>query len=156
MPAYNYYGQPYGYQPNGYQPMYTPVQQQPVQQQATPVTSGIIWISGEQEASMYPIAPNSAVALWEKTGKTIYLKSADQTGRPTIRIYDLVERAETASGASQAKDDQQHSYVTKNEFATLVDAMKGITGEIETMKGDLYGVAGRKKAVKKQEAEDDA
>ena len=62
MPAYNYYGQPYGYQPNGYQPMYTPVQQQPVQQQATPVTSGIIWISGEQEASMYPIAPNSSGA----------------------------------------------------------------------------------------------
>lgn len=156
MPAYNYYGQNYG-QNYGFQPMYLP-QQQPIQQPATPapVTSGIIWISGEQEASMYPIAPNSAVALWEKTGKTIYLKSADQTGRPTIRIYDLVERAESASGASQAKDDPQLSFVTKNEFATVVDAMKGIAGEIETMKGDLYGVAGRKKSVKKQEAEDDA
>lgn len=37
---------------------YYPYQPQAVQQQ--PQTSGIIWISGLQEAQMYPVAPNNA------------------------------------------------------------------------------------------------
>lgn len=68
------------------QPMSQPVQQNPIAQ------SGVQWVSGEQEARGYLIAPNSAVALWDSTAPTVYLKQADASGKPTLKIYDLVER----------------------------------------------------------------
>ena len=50
------------------QPMSQPVQQNPIAQ------GGVQWVSGEQEARGYLIAPNSAVALWDSTAPTVYLK----------------------------------------------------------------------------------
>lgn len=151
--VYPYYPNYQQFFPQNYQPIQPPPQP-PQPQQPTP--SGIIWISGLMEAQSYPVAPNNAVVLWENSGKVIYLKQADATGKPTIRIYDLVERTETASNASASPDDKTNDYVTKDELKTLVGAVKGLAGEIETMKGDLYGVAGRKKAVKKEATDDDA
>ncbi len=150
--VYPYYPNYQQYFPQNYQPIQPP----PQPQQQTQPPSGIIWISGLMEAQSYPVAPNNAVVLWENSGKVIYLKQADATGKPTIRIYDLVERTETASNASASPDDKTIDYVTKDELKTLVGAVKGLAGEIETMKGDLYGVAGRKKAVKKEATDDDA
>lgn len=164
MASYNYYGQnyanPYPYQPVYQSPMIQPQQMQNVPQvQSTqnysPVISqsGIIWISGLQEAQMYPIAPNNAVALWQKDGKTIYLKSADATGRPSLVIYDLVERKETASESSSEQNDKVPVYATKDDLEVVVGAIKSISGDIETMKSDLYGVAGKRKSAKKADPE---
>ena len=73
-----------------------------------------------------------------------------------MRIYDLVERTETSSSAGP-HDEKAPNYVTKDELGTIVEAVKGLASEVDTMKGDLYGMAGRKKTVKKAEAvEDDA
>lgn len=120
-------------------PYYTPHYQPYYQTQ--PQQSGIIWVSGQQEAQMYPVAPNNAVALWEQSGKTIYLKSADATGKPALRIFDLSERKEMP----QTADVKPPEYVTKEELGEILGVLKGVTGEIEQMKGDLYGVAGRKR-----------
>lgn len=143
--AYPYY--PQQTYPQSYQPLasYYP-QQQPAAQ------SSMIWVSGLAEAQAFPVAPNNAVALWEQSGKTLYLKSADATGKPGMRIYDLTERTETAQKASDVKSVD---YATKNELSAITDTIKSISGDIEQMKSDLYGVAGRKKAVKKAEDSDD-
>ena len=139
----NYY--PQAYQP-AVQPQQVPTQPQPIQNQ-----NSIIWVSGLVEAQSYPVAPNYAVALWEQSGKTIYLKSADATGKPSIRIYDLVERTESATTTAGTSGD----YATKEELGSVASALKGILNDIEQMKGDLYGMAGRKKPVKKAEVEED-
>lgn len=159
FPYYQTYQPQYPqYFPNNYQPM-----QQP-QQTYNPVAnqSGIIWVSGDQEASLYPIAPNNAVALWARDGKTIYLKSADATGKPSMKVYDLVERAEAASDASMDADGKQTAYATKDELKAVVDAVRGIDSfvssiktDVDKMSGDLYGIAGKKKAKKTAEAEED-
>lgn len=175
MPAYNPYfpatyqspyQQPY-YQPT-YQAQAAPMAQQPMPQQAqtyNPVANqnGIIWISGPQEAQMFPIAPNNAVALWEKSGKTIYLKQADATGKPTITVYDLVERTQTAQETSSEAEDKSPSYATKDELGAVMGVVKGfdellgsLKSDIETMKGDMYGIAGKKKSSRKQEVTDNA
>ena len=52
--------------------------------------SGVQWVSGEQEARNWMIAPNAAVALWDSSAPTVYLT-----------IYDLVERTETPRTATQ-------------------------------------------------------
>lgn len=147
-PAY-----PYGYLPQGYQPVQTQPPQQPQTMQSQ---NSIIWVSGLMEAQSYPVAPNNAVALWEQSGKVIYLKSADATGKPSLRIYDLVERTETASIASSGPDGKMPDYATKEELSAVAVAIKGVLSDIETMKGDLYGMAGRKKTAKKEATEDDA
>ena len=144
--------QPYGsYLPQGYQAMMQPQQTPQVQ---GPTTSGIIWVSGAQEAGMYPVSPNNAVALWEQSGKTIYLKSADATGKPTMRVYDLVERTDSSAAAPASPDDKT-GYATKDDVAALAGAVKSILGDIETMKGDLYGLSGKRKTAKKEVSEDD-
>lgn len=148
-PAY----QPYGYLPQGYQQMtqQAQAQVQPVQNQ-----TGIVWVTGVNEAQMYPVAPNNAVALWEQSGKTIYLKSADATGKPTLRIYDLVERSETASPALGVSDDKNIVYARKDDVDAISGAIKGILNDIEQMRSDIYGFAGRKKTMKKEVTDDDA
>ena len=101
------------------QPMQQPVQQNPIAQ------GGVQWVSGEQEARGYLIAPNSAVALWDSSAPTVYLKQADASGKPTLKIYDLVERAETSRTAPQERGVE---FVTRKEFdalAALVSELKG-------------------------------
>ena len=101
------------------QPAPPPVPQNPV------ATGGVQWVSSEQEARGYLIAPNSAVALWDSTAPTVYLKQADASGKPTLKIYDLVERAEAPRTAPQEKGVE---FVTREEFdrlAALVGELKG-------------------------------
>ena len=64
--------------------------------------NGVQWVSGEQEARNWMIAPNAAVALWDSSAPTVYLKKADASGKPSLTIYDLVERAETPRTAPTA------------------------------------------------------
>ena len=73
-------------------------QAQPQQVQAG--GQSMVWVSGESEAMAYLVAPNSAVALWDSNAPTIYLKQADASGKPSIKVYDLVERT---SGARTAQ-----------------------------------------------------
>lgn len=156
MAAYNPYF-PVAYQPpyGNYYPQQNQQPQIPAPQPTATTTSGIIWVSGAQEAQMYPVAPNNAVALWEQSGKTIYLKSADATGKPTMRVYDLIERAQNVSDTSSGQSDKTIDYATKEELGKIVSVLEAFKGDLETMKGDLYGVAGRKKSTKKVEVEDD-
>lgn len=103
------------------QPAPPPVPQNPV------ATGGVQWVSSEQEARGYLIAPNSAVALWDSSAPTVYLKQSDASGKPTLKIYDLVERTETASNAPQKPGVE---FVTREEF----DRLAALVGEIKGKK----------------------
>ena len=103
------------------QPMSQPVQQNHIAQ------GGVQWVSGEQEARGYLIAPNSAVALWDSTAPTVYLKQADASGKPTLKIYDLVERSETPRTAAQENGVE---FVTRKEF----DALAALVSELKDKK----------------------
>ena len=103
------------------QPAPPPVPQNPV------ATGGVQWVSSEQEARGYLIAPNSAVALWDSSAPTVYLKQSDASGKPTLKIYDLVERAETPRTAPQEKGVE---FVTRKEF----DALAALVGELKGKK----------------------
>lgn len=177
MAVYPYYGTNYanpygvnGYYPQGYQtqPMVQPQAQamqnpQPVQPVQPPMySSGIIWVSGLMEAQAYPIAPNNAVPLWEKSGKTIYLKQADATGKPTMTVYDLVERKEEAVDSQSGKGAETVSYAKEDDLGklagvvrTMNDMLTGMKADVESMKSDMYGMAGKRKTAKKTEVIED-
>ena len=65
--------------------------------------------------------------MWDSTAPTVYLKQADASGKPTLKIYDLVERTETASNASQKPGVE---FVTREEF----DRLAALVGEIKGKK----------------------
>ena len=129
-----------GYQPMYYQPpmpdqlaqlrgqQFQPPMQGP---QMPPVQSqqngqSMVWVNGEQEAMGYLVAPNSAVALWDSNSPTIYLKQADASGKPSIKIYDLVERSNTTRTAPAATQEPSIRYATKDDLDALaarVDAL---------------------------------
>lgn len=132
--SYPYYGyqQPQFYQP----PMadqlaqlragqYQPMPQQMPQPQPMPQQGGqsMVWVNGEAEAMAYLVAPNSAVALWDSNSPTIYLKQADASSKPSLKVYDLVERF---SGSRTAKTEQTVEFATKADLDALaarVDAL---------------------------------
>lgn len=162
-PNYNSpYVTPYQYTP--YQQGYTqPTYQQPtIQQTPAQQQSSIIWVSGLNEAQMYPVAPNNAVTLWSQNEPVVYLKQADATGKPTLKTYDLVERVEVASTATDSDKGNVTTYATKDELTAVVGAVKGIDGvisalraDMDTLKGDMYGIAGKKKAAPKRKDDTD-
>ena len=108
MPGYTSY---YGYQP--YQPYQPPMadqlmqlrqnQYQPnIQQVPQQQSPSIVWVQNEMEAANYLVAPNSAVTLWDSNSPVVYLKQADASGKPSMKIYDLVERTQRPAQAPQA------------------------------------------------------
>lgn len=116
-----------------YQPFQQPAQQvmpqmQPPQQQQM-VGQSIIWVQNEQEAYNYLVAPNSAVALWDSNNPAVYLKQADASGKPTMKIYDLVERT---TQRPQAAPQPAAEYVTRQEFAALQARIDALTAPKQT------------------------
>lgn len=101
----------YPYQPVSYAPMQNPAQNPQNQQ------GGIIWVQGEAAAKSYLVAPGSTVQLWDSEDKVIYLKSADMSGMPSIRILDYTIRGD--SPATPAPE-----YATKDELTALAEKVK--------------------------------
>ena len=150
MPNYPYYG----YQP--YQPYQPPMadqlmqlrqnQYQPnmhqVPQQQSP---SIVWVQNEMEAANYLIAPNSAVTLWDSNSPVVYLKQADASGKPSMKIYDLVERN---SRPVQTPVAPAVEYATKDELAALAARLDALTAIKEAPVKPTT-----KKTVQKEDAE---
>lgn len=158
--AYNYYPTVYPYQQNYYPATYQPIQQPMQQQYQAQMPSvqpsiqqnGIIWVNSGIEAQAYPVAPNAAVTLWSTAEPVVYLKKADASGKPTLITYDLVERKDAPVKQTDIKTE---TYATKEDLSVVAGAVKGfddiITGlksDIDAMKSDMYGIAGKKKKVK--------
>lgn len=115
--AYNPF--PIGYQPY-YQANYQPVQNPPQNQ-----NTGIIWVSGEVGARGYPVAPNTTIQLWDSESQTIFLKSADASGMPSMKILDYTIRDNPSQVNALQKQPQidLSGYVTKEEFEKKISEM---------------------------------
>lgn len=117
--AYNN-GFPAGYpymmpaQPGAYQSQ-TPVTN------TQPVQNNMIWVSGEAGAKAYLVAPNTTVQLWDSEAQTIYLKSADGSGMPTMKVLDYTIREAQAPNTPTLMQDNLPEYVTKHEFEEFVE-----------------------------------
>jgi hypothetical protein len=134
----NYYGNPYYQQPNYYGNGAVPdmLNQQKIQYQQmqtpTPMqpTNDMLWVLSEVEAQSYPVAPNNTVILWDKNRPTIYIKSANAQGVPSIRILDFVERS---INAPKTPIDESFNipdnFVTKDEFNALKGKLEDLTAK---------------------------
>ena len=125
--------------PATYQQMYPQYQQQQAVQNA-PQQSGIIWVQGEGGAKSYMVAPGQTVQLWDSENKVIYLKSADASGMPSMKVLDYTIRGE-------AEEKSEAEYATKGEVEALAGQVEKLRSEIAANK--------KKRIVVKEEEEDE-
>lgn len=85
-----------------------------------PQQSGIVWGDAAM-ADSYPLAPNSAVAIWDRAQPLIYLKQADVTGRPSMRVLEYADRGQQQAAPAPA---------TREDLAALASAIKELDGLI--------------------------
>lgn len=137
--------------PATYQPMYYPQQyqpqmpQQPAQQQQQ---NNIIWVSGEAGAKAFLIAPNTTVQLWDSDDQVIYLKSADASGMPSMKILDYTIRSQTPVNAPVSGSAAQG--ISGPAYATKAD-VEALAGQIDTLRAELDGLT-TKRSTKKEAA----
>lgn len=133
MPYMNPYQQfQTGYQPQGLQTM----QSQGFLQSPT-ANSGINWVSGEVGAKSYLVAPNSTVLLMDSDATRFYLKSADNSGMPSLRIFEYKEVSNAPQNALQSSNTAEinldSKYVTRDEYDGLKRQYEAIIDRLNGM-----------------------
>ena len=118
--------------------------QQPIQTNPAPIpmqtqqTNDMIWVLNENEATSYPVAPNNSVVLWDKNNPTIYVKSVNTQGMPSMRILDFTERNINTSN-SQENAPKTHEctcgykYATKEQINDLRGKIDDLTAKYEEL-----------------------
>ena len=157
QPMPNYYGQQPTF-PNGnavpdmlnqntgqYQ---QPMQPQPMPQQmmSAPIPSNdMIWVLGEIEAMSYPVAPNNTVTLWDKNEHTVYIKSVNAQGVPSMKVLDYSER--TAEGKNEP---HEHECQCNKDFVHI-DEFNQLKANFEALANKVEAIQSKTKATKKGE-----
>lgn len=114
--AYNY-----PYYPTSYNMPY----QQPQQ------NNGLTWVQGEAAAKSWYVPPGTTSALWDSEAQTIYLKTADASGMPSMKVLDYVVRGteKPQNSVSEAKVD----YVTKADLDAVYERINDLRDEIDNL-----------------------
>ncbi len=109
--------------------------------QAQQQNNGIIWVQGIEAAKSYLVAPNNTVQLWDSENQSIYIKSADASGLPTIKVLDYTIR-ETEPKQTTILD-KKVDYVTKEELKVLeskINALQKVLEENDDEQSDIQHV----------------
>ena len=129
--AYNSF-YPATYQPQSmYQQNYSPNMQ-------NQNTNSLIWVQGEAAAKSYLVAPNTSIALWDSEQQTVYIKSADASGMPSMKVLDYTIRENTQnrrSNGDQAELNNLSTYATKSEISAISDRINAIQSELDKLTG---------------------
>lgn len=99
MPYNNFYN-PYGLGMNNFQ------SQQP---------SGLTQVVGLEGAKAYQTPPNSTVPLFDSDNAVFYVKTTDNMGNSSVRVFDFEERPPEST-----------NYVTQRDFNVLNDKINDI------------------------------
>ena len=112
-------------------------QMQPAQPQ---VNQGLLWVSGEIGAKSYLVAPNSTVLLMDSDAQRFYLKSADNAGMPSLRIFEYSEVTNVPQNAPQALNtdlkELDSKYVKREEYEGLKSQYEAIMERLNSMVSD--------------------
>lgn len=95
--------------------------------------NGIIWVQGEAGAKSYMVAPNNTVQLWDSESQTIYLKSADASGMPSMRILDYTIRSNAPQSPQNAFSGQSADIPTKEELNALQTRVDELQKRLESL-----------------------
>ena len=100
--AYNYFQLPQMYPPNFQN------------------SSNIYWVQGIESAKAYPVGAGNSILLMDSDNSAFYIKTADQSGVPSLRAFDYTER-------TGEKHVDLAAYVTREEFNEFVTKLSTTT-----------------------------
>lgn len=139
--AYN--GFPATYQPMYYQPQYQPMMQQQAPASPSPAQQNIIWVQGEAAARGYLMAPNTTLPLWDSESNTIFLKTTDAAGMPSMKVLDYTVRdtapANAHVAASPTHGNNSPAYATKADLDALAGQIDALRTQMDNMKKEAAG-----------------
>ncbi len=132
------------------QPMAQTMQNAQMPMQGQP-TNDFLWVLNENEATSYPVAPNNTVILWDKNLPTVYIKSVNAQGVPSMRVLDFTERTATAQ-----KQPVSGPFGSANNFVTI-DSFNALEAKFAALEGKVDEMRPKTSAkTKKDEVENDA
>ena len=117
------------YPTNFYNPQYS---QSNIPQTPMQSNNNIIWVQGINGAKSYQVAPNTSVQLWDSESQTIYIKSADASGIPSIKIIDYTFRDNAPQNAT---DFNSSDFATKSDINTLQQELNALKSKLERFSG---------------------
>lgn len=104
------------------------------------VNQGLLWVSGEIGAKSYLVAPNSTVLLMDSDSSRFYLKSADNAGMPSLRIFEYSEVTNTPTTSVNAPNLDENvlndKFVTREEYEGLKRQYESIMERLNSMVSD--------------------
>lgn len=95
--------------------------------------NGMIWIQGIESAKAYQVTPNSTVVLWDSEQQCCYIKSADASGMPSMRILDYTIRSEAPKTAQNALSGNNAQTPTKEDINALQVQIDALKQQVERM-----------------------
>lgn len=97
--------------PQGFYPISIPPQQ-----------NSITWVQGIEGAKAYPVGAGNSVLLMDSDNQYMYIKSADNAGMPTLKVYEYTEVVadKTIPDPKVNMDD----YVTKKDLEEALSKIK--------------------------------
>lgn len=108
----------YNYYP-GYYPQQTPGNN----------GGGLTWVQGEAAAKSWYVAPGTTAALWDSEAQVIYLKTADASGLPSMKVLDYTVR--DVQGPKTAPNVSSVEYVTRDDLSAVYDKIEDLRAEID-------------------------
>lgn len=118
----------YGYYP------YSPYQQQN--------NNGVTWVQGEAAAKSWFVPAGSTAALWDSEAQVIYLKTADASGMPSMKVLDYTIR-DNSKPQERVLDD-------KVEYLTRED-LNAVYAKIDDLRSEIDGLSIRRPSKKREE-----
>lgn len=97
------------------------ISQPNIYQNGNNTSNSIIWVQGEAGAKSYLVAPNTTVQLWDSEEQVIYLKSADASGMPAMKILDYKIRDVNQNVTPNVLNANNNDFATKKELKELRD-----------------------------------
>lgn len=95
--------------------------------------NGIIWVQGEAAAKSYLVAPNNTVVLWDSENPYIYVKSADTSGMPNTRKFELIEKTEGIKIEPPKDNINFDEFVNKKDFENLKNEFNNLMIQFESI-----------------------
>lgn len=104
------------------------------------VNQGLLWVSGEIGAKSYLVAPNSTVLLMDSDSERFYLKSADNAGMPSLRIFEYKEVTNMPQSTTQSVSLDENAlndkFVTREEYEDLKSQYKSLLERLDSIYAD--------------------
>ncbi len=92
------------------------------------------WVQGLAGAKSYLVAPNQTVDLWDSESQTIYVKSADASGLPTLKVLDYTLRDNGSNLAENNVLNSEREFVSINDFKALESKLTMLENELMSLK----------------------